>query len=82
MYYREKWKPPTPEDIFDMTNKETPETFYVGKLMQARVSGFAYKKTQREDLDTAAPVRKDTDYWECPFCGRDDFPELTEVCTG
>jgi len=76
---REKWKPPTPEDIFDMTNKETPETFYVGKLMQARVSGFAYKKTQREDLDTAAPVRKDTDYWECPFCGRDDFPELTEV---
>ena len=20
-----------------------------------------------------------TYYWECPFCSRDDFPELTEV---
>merc|ERR1719154_482552 len=29
---------PSDVDIFDMTNKETPDTFYVGKMMQARVT--------------------------------------------
>jgi len=30
-------------------------------------------------LDKAAPLRKDGNTWQCPFCGQDDFPELTEV---
>jgi len=71
---------PGPEDIFDMTNKETPETFYIGKLMQAQVSGFQYKRPEQEELDSAAPMRNaESNLWECPFCGKNDFPELTEV---
>ena len=30
-------------------------------------------------MDKAAPLRKDGNTWQCPFCGQDDFPELTEV---
>ena len=29
-------------------------------------------------MDKAAPLRKEN-MWQCPFCGQDDFPELTEV---
>ena len=30
-------------------------------------------------LGDSSGFSKDAYYWECPFCGRDDFPELTEV---
>ncbi len=77
---REPFRPPTTEEIFNMMTKETPKTFYVGKLVEARVSGFAYKRPQSDELDKAAPQRKgEENMWQCPFCGQDDFPELTEV---
>jgi len=77
---RDKFVEPDSEDVFDMTNKVTPETFYIGKLMQATVTRFVYKKPPHEELDSAAPVKNaETDCWQCPFCGRNDFPELTEV---
>ena len=79
--YRDKrvpYEPPEDTEIFNMVTKETPETFYVGKLVQAQVTGFEYKKPQGEELDQAAPLRKG-EVWQCPFCGQDDFPELTEV---
>ena len=41
-----------------MVTKETPETFYVGKLVQATVVKFVYKKPQGDELDNAAPLRK------------------------
>jgi hypothetical protein len=45
-----------------------------------RVTGFAYKPPQSEELDKAAPQRKgESNLWQCPFCGQADFPELTEV---
>ena len=37
---RLKFEEPSSEDIFDMIYKESPKTFYVGKLMQARVERF------------------------------------------
>ena len=78
--FREAYLDPTPEEIFNMVTKETPQTFYVGKLVMATVTGFAYKKPQGEELDKAAPLRKgEGNAWQCPFCGQDDFPELTEV---
>jgi hypothetical protein len=33
---REPFRPPETEDIFNMVTKETPKTFYIGKLLEAR----------------------------------------------
>ena len=78
--HREPFRPPEAEDIFNLVTKETPKTFFVGKLLEATVTGFAYKPPQNEELDKAAPQRKgEENMWQCPFCGQDDFPELTEV---
>jgi transcription elongation factor SPT6 len=77
---REPYSGPTDVDIFDITNKETPDTFYVGKLMMARVTGFYYVLPKPEEMDCAQPQKNDlTGMFVCQFCGRDDFPELTEV---
>ncbi|TRY62957.1 hypothetical protein TCAL_10880 [Tigriopus californicus] len=76
---RDAYTPPNSEEIFNMITKETPQTFFIGKLLQAQVFSFAYKKPQGEELDQAAPVKGDQNLWRCPFCGQDDFPELTEV---
>ena len=71
---------PKDEEFFDLVTKETPESFYEGKLVLVTVTRFRYKKPGAEELDKAAPVRKgEGDQWQCPFCGQDDFPELTEV---
>ena len=78
--FRDAFVEPTPEEIFNMVTKENPQTFYVGKMVMATVTGFAHKKPQGEELDKAAPLRKgEGNSWQCPFCGQDDFPELTEV---
>ena len=54
--------------------------FYVGKMMQARVTGFYYVQPKPEEMDCAQPRKNDdTGMFACQFCGRDNFPELTEV---
>ena len=78
---RDPYKAPDTEEIFNLVTKESPKTFYIGKLCEARVTGFAFKPPQTDELDKAAPQRKgEGNLWQCPFCGQDDFPELTEVC--
>ncbi|KAL3272900.1 hypothetical protein HHI36_014360 [Cryptolaemus montrouzieri] len=68
------------EELFDMLTKESPETFYIGKMVTAKVIGIARKKPQGEQLDQANPVRNDeTGLWQCPFCLKNDFPELSDV---
>nr|MBE5727271.1 Spt6 [Cucujiformia] len=68
------------EELFDMLTKESPETFYIGKMVTAKVVGIARKKAQGEQLDQANPVRnEETGLWQCPFCLKNDFPELSEV---
>ncbi|XP_038220585.1 transcription elongation factor SPT6 isoform X2 [Zerene cesonia] len=77
---RVPYRSPTPEELFDILTKESPETFYVGKMVLATVVGITHRKPQREMLDQANPVRNDeTGLWECPFCHKNDFPELSEV---
>ncbi|CAG9102905.1 hypothetical protein JYU34_005682 [Plutella xylostella] len=77
---RVPYRSPTPEELFDMLTKETPDTLYVGKMVLATVIGISHRKPQREMLDQANPVRNDeTGLWECPFCHKNDFPELSEV---
>ncbi|XP_046421769.1 transcription elongation factor SPT6 [Neodiprion fabricii] len=68
------------EKLFDVLTKETPETFYIGKMVEATVCGITHRKPQGEQLDQANPVRNDeTGLWQCPFCLKNDFPELSEV---
>ena len=77
---RKQFERPTEEEVFNMLTKETPDTFFQGKLCLVAVNKCLYRKPDNEELDKAAPVRvADGEQWQCPFCGQDDFPELTEV---
>uniref|UniRef100_T1GUP5 Transcription elongation factor SPT6 n=1 Tax=Megaselia scalaris TaxID=36166 RepID=T1GUP5_MEGSC len=77
---RTPFKSANAEEMFDMLTKETPESFYVGKMVLATVVGLSYRKPQGEQLDNANPVRnEETGHWQCPFCLKDDFPELADV---
>lgn len=81
--YRDKRVPyeaPTNEELFDMLTKESAETFFVGKMLSATVIGIQHKKPTSEQLDGANPARIDeTGMWQCPFCVKNDFPELSDV---
>ena len=46
--FREPYTEPTPEDTFNMVTKESPKTFFVGKLVMATVTGFQYKKVNKK----------------------------------
>lgn len=77
---RVAYRSPTPEELFDILTKESPDTFFVGKMVLATVIGITHRRPEREKLDQANPVRNDeTGLWECPFCRKNDFPELSEV---
>lgn len=77
---RSPYTSPNPEELFNMLTKETPETFFIGKMVLATVIGITHRKPQGEQLDQANPVRNDeTGLWQCPFCLKNDFPELSEV---
>ncbi|CAH1116319.1 unnamed protein product [Phaedon cochleariae] len=77
---RQPFHSANPEELFDMLTKETPETFYIGKMVQASVFGIARRKPKPDQLDQANPVRNDeSGLWQCPFCLKNDFPELSDV---
>ncbi|XP_022665863.1 transcription elongation factor SPT6-like isoform X3 [Varroa destructor] len=77
---RVDYAPPEKEVLFNLLTKETPETFYLGKLVTCQVSGIARKRPQGDQLDQANPIRNDeSGLWQCPFCLKNDFPELSEV---
>ncbi|XP_034831769.1 transcription elongation factor SPT6 [Maniola hyperantus] len=77
---RVAYRSPTAEELFDILTKESPETFFVGKMVLATVVAITHRRPEREKLDQANPVRNDeTGLWECPFCRKNDFPELSEV---
>ncbi|CAJ0958202.1 unnamed protein product [Ranitomeya imitator] len=75
---RTPYRSPNPEEVFNMLTRETPETFYIGKLITCNVIGIAHRRPQGESYDQA--IRNDeTGLWQCPFCQQDNFPELSEV---
>ncbi|XP_067102313.1 transcription elongation factor SPT6-like [Osmerus mordax] len=75
---RSTYRGPNTEEIFNLLTKETPETFYIGKLITSVVTGIAHRRPQGESYDQA--IRNDeTGLWQCPFCHQDNFPELSEV---
>lgn len=78
--HREPYKVPSQEDIFAMLTKETPFTFYIGKLITCQVVSIPRKKAAPNQLDMANPNKIDaTGLWQCPFCLRNDFPDLSTV---
>ncbi|KAM5179933.1 transcription elongation factor SPT6 isoform 2-T2 [Mantella aurantiaca] len=75
---RTPYRSPNPEEVFNVLTRETPETFYIGKLITCSVIGIAHRRPQGESYDQA--IRNDeTGLWQCPFCQQDNFPELSEV---
>uniref|UniRef100_A0A7M4G146 Transcription elongation factor SPT6 n=1 Tax=Crocodylus porosus TaxID=8502 RepID=A0A7M4G146_CROPO len=75
---RTPYRSPNTEEVFNMLTKETPETFYIGKMIISNVTGIAHRRPQGESYDQA--IRNDeTGLWQCPFCQQDNFPELSEV---
>uniref|UniRef100_A0A3Q4B8K3 Transcription elongation factor SPT6 n=1 Tax=Mola mola TaxID=94237 RepID=A0A3Q4B8K3_MOLML len=75
---RVAYRVPNTEEVFNLLTKETPETFYIGKLITSVVTGIAHRRPQGESYDQA--IRNDaTGLWQCPFCQQDNFPELSEV---
>jgi hypothetical protein len=44
------------------------------------ILGISHKKPQGEQLDHAIPVKnEETGMWQCAFCMKNDFPDLSEV---
>ena len=67
-------------ELFYCLIKETPNTFYPGKLILARVIGIAKRRPTKQQLENAQPIRDDNTFmWQCQFCGRNDFNELSQV---
>ena len=68
------------DDRFRLLTGETRETLHYGKLITCVVTGFAYRKPNREKLEQADPVKDDeTGLWQCPFCTNNTFTDLSEV---
>ena len=59
--FRIPFEEPSSEDIFDMCNKETPETFYIGKLMQATVTRYVRLYVQCTVL--YSQLTRSKDFW-------------------
>lgn len=77
---RPPYKSPSREELFEILTKETPVTFHVGKMVLAKVIGFVHRKPQGDQLDNADPEENaETGLWQCPFCLKNDFPELSDV---
>ncbi|KFD47142.1 hypothetical protein M513_11992, partial [Trichuris suis] len=79
---REPFRSPSREQMFYMLIKENPHTFGIGKVVLGRVMRIVYRRPQKDKITKTIPVRNAaTGMWQCPFCLRGDFSELSEVWT-
>jgi transcription elongation factor SPT6 len=70
------------EEKFYCLLNETPFSFHVGKLILCKVTGIVRRRPNKEQLDEANPIKDDnTCTWQCSFCKRNDFTELSKVWT-
>ncbi|ESO02028.1 hypothetical protein HELRODRAFT_161252 [Helobdella robusta] len=77
---RTPFKSATAEEKFNMLTKETPQTFYISKLVCCKVVGIAYRKLRIEELNAAKPVvNKQNGLWQCLFCKKGKFSSSNEV---
>ncbi|KAK2711056.1 hypothetical protein QYM36_012282 [Artemia franciscana] len=77
---RQPYRPPDTKEKFQLLIKESPDILHRGKLVQVILTNFTRRKPQRKHLDHAKPVRnEETGLWQCPFCSKNDYPDLSEV---
>uniref|UniRef100_A0A1I8JEX7 Transcription elongation factor spt6 n=1 Tax=Macrostomum lignano TaxID=282301 RepID=A0A1I8JEX7_9PLAT len=77
---RIEYSPPNSEERFNLVTRETPDTFYIGKLVDCTVMGFARRRPKPDQLENANPIRnEETGNWVCPFCGLSNFVEVNQV---
>uniref|UniRef100_A0A5S6QJ45 Suppressor of Ty 6 homolog n=1 Tax=Trichuris muris TaxID=70415 RepID=A0A5S6QJ45_TRIMR len=79
---REPFRSPSREQVFYMLIKENPHTFGIGKVVLGRVIRIVYRRPQKDKITKSIPVRNAANgMWQCPFCLKGDFSELSEVWT-
>ena len=77
---RIRYEPPSPEDLFQFITKETPATFYQGKLVQCQVFDFERKPPPDKELERAQPEKDEaTGMLKCPLCHTERFNSVKEV---
>lgn len=77
---RDSYLPPTAEVAFHLLTRETPESFCIGKMVMGKVIGITRARPQDDQYDKANPIRnEDSGLWQCPFCLRSDYGELSDV---
>ena len=77
---REPYMPPTAEIAFQLLTRETPDSFFNGKMVMGKVINITRSRPQDDQYDKANPIRnEDTNLWQCPFCLRGDYGELSDV---
>ena len=68
--------------LFLLHSQVRRQSLFKGKLVTCTVVGIVCRKPPREVLDRAHPIEnKATGYWQCPFCLKADFRELSMVRT-
>ena len=48
---RTPYRSPQPEEVFNLLTGETPDTFYIGKMVMVKVTGIARRRPQNGDTD-------------------------------
>lgn len=77
---RVRYEPPTSKDLFHFITKETPATFYVGKLIQCQVFDFARRPPTSTQLEHSQPSKNETTgILSCPLCQTERFYTPKEV---
>jgi len=75
--FRIPYESPNAEELFYMLTKETPQSFYKGKLITATVIGTKRIRPDKFTLENAMPEKTDTK--KCPICFKSDFKALGEL---
>lgn len=80
--YKDLRTPTSPKSEELYVNKGEPRYILYRQNYYIYFIRYYKKKTSRDQLDQGNPVRNDkARLWQCPFCLKNDFPELSEVWT-
>lgn len=64
----------TRKELFEILSKETPQSFYVGKIVTATVIGTSYKELSADQVaNVEVNWNTETQRWQCTLCMKDGF---------
>ncbi|CAJ0585018.1 unnamed protein product, partial [Mesorhabditis spiculigera] len=67
------------KELFSMLTAVTPQTLYIGKLVTAKVCGYAYRKVDDPE-SRQAELSRDGNGWSCPWCCDFSAADRLDVC--